>query len=343
MEFFHLKTLQTLRGQLAQHYQLYQAQTDGEGEVHWDVCHRDAELLQPANLPLSSPKQLFFPERDNVFVFDGECFRETLPMPAPFALVGVSSCDLKAIAYQDQFFADDPYYQARRKQALLVGIDCLTPCENGFCNSVDAGPGVDTTCADIILHPQPDGQFLMLVCSEKGHSACANLLLPHGSDNAFQQRQKNIDDCVTQFQQDAALLQGIEDITRERVPLQLWEDAGLQCLSCSGCTSLCPTCSCYATRDQPSATGEITQQRFWDSCLFESFQREASQHNPSHEAGERVFRFWNHKFSAATMDEFGRYGCVGCGRCEQTCPGVIGAVSLLKRIANHAKPDAGCS
>ena len=115
MEFFHLNTLQTLRGQLAQHYQLYQAQTDGEGEVHWDVCHRDAELLQPANLPLSSPKQLFFPERDNVFVFDGECFRETLPMPAPFALVGVSSCDLKAIAYQDQFFADPTIRQGENR------------------------------------------------------------------------------------------------------------------------------------------------------------------------------------------------------------------------------------
>ena len=70
-------------------------------------------------------------------------------------LFGVKACDLTAIAYQDKHFADDPYYQDRRKKTLLVGIDCSTPCENGFCRSVDAGPQVKDEIADLILSPMP--------------------------------------------------------------------------------------------------------------------------------------------------------------------------------------------
>ncbi|MEI8597112.1 hypothetical protein P4S64_03760 [Vibrio sp. M60_M31a] len=63
------------------------------------------------------------------------------------------SCDLVAIRYQDEFFEQDPYYQARRKQALLVGVDCTHPCKHGFCPTVNAGPSVRDETADLVIHP----------------------------------------------------------------------------------------------------------------------------------------------------------------------------------------------
>jgi len=81
----------------------------------------------------------------------------------------------------------------------------------------------------------------------------------------------------------------------------------------------------------------FNQQRFWDSCLYEAFQREASQHNPSKQAGSRLRRFWTHKFSQSTLNTFGRYGCVGCGRCDMTCPGVIGAHAIMKRMVSYGE------
>jgi hypothetical protein len=102
---------------------------------------------------------------------------------------------------------------------------------------------------------------------------------------------------------------------------------------------LCPTCSCYATYDRPLAPDDddspaYQRERCWDSCLYEGFQREASGHNPSLSAGQRIERFWYHKFSNDFLPDFGRYGCVGCGRCEQTCIGVIGVHAVMRRLAS---------
>jgi hypothetical protein len=78
------------------------------------------------------------------------------------------------------------------------------------------------------------------------------------------------------------------------------------------------------SRDRP---GE--RLREWDSCLLDGFQREASGHHPSPHAGDRVRRFWTHKLERAFATELGRLGCVGCGRCDVTCPGSIGALRVL--------------
>jgi sulfhydrogenase subunit beta (sulfur reductase) len=320
---YYLDHPNTLRNHLAKSYQIEPPEADSAKSTP----------------PLISPKGQLFAEHENLFTFDGECFRETLPKPTPFVLFGVQSCDLTAIHYQDQFFANDPYYQARRQQALLIGLDCLSPCQQGFCPSVDAGPGVKNETADMILHQLSATSWLLLVCNKKGLNALDGLLLNPANESEFTDRDNRIASCIEQFNDDSYLHQGITAINQNQVPEELWQQLGFQCLSCSGCTTLCPTCSCYGTWERQDSNGDIRRQRFWDSCLYQSFQREASQHNPTEEAGERVKRFWTHKFGDNFAQEFGRYGCVGCGRCEQTCPGVVGVHSVMKRIASDAKLD----
>ena len=100
------------------------------------------------------------------------------------------------------------------------------------------------------------------------------------------------------------------------------------CFACTGCTSLCPTCSCFTCVDE-SHDGRAERVREWDSCLLEGFQREASGHSPSPLPGDRVRRFWTHKLERAFAERLGRLGCVGCGRCDVTCPGSIGALRVL--------------
>ncbi|MCG7585570.1 4Fe-4S dicluster domain-containing protein, partial [Photobacterium sp. OFAV2-7] len=170
-------------------------------------------------------------------------------------------------------------------------------------------------------------------------------------------RWDDLSHCEQQFEDHSYISTGINKLNADDMSASFWQDVGVQCLGCSGCTTLCPTCSCYGTQSRQiiqaseasvqnsqsvpdSQTGQGTsvsqQVRFWDSCLYEGFQREASFHNPAEQAGERVKRFWYHKFSDDFLPEFGRYGCVGCGRCERTCPGVIGVHSIMKRIVNDA-------
>lgn len=343
MPQYLLETLPTLQQHLARDYQVYQPIiANQQGDTHWQAIKDGEPVTLNQRLPISSPKTLLFSERENLFNFDGEMFRETIPTPAPFVLLGIQSCDLTAIAYQDKFFANDPYYQARRQQALLIGMDCLSPCEFGFCHSVDAGPGVSTDCADIILHRQNKGHYLMLVCSDKGEQALAGLALKPADSNALNHREDQLNHCLQQFDDRPYIDKGIDIVCHQEVDDSFWQQAGVQCLSCSGCSNLCPTCSCYGTRDLAEDQGNIVQQRFWDSCLYEGFQREASQHNPSQQAGTRLRRFWTHKFSQQTLEHFSRHGCVGCGRCEQTCPGVIGVHSIMKRVVTHQKANELC-
>ncbi|MEW6270020.1 MAG: 4Fe-4S dicluster domain-containing protein [Thermodesulfobacteriota bacterium] len=68
---------------------------------------------------------------------------------------------------------------------------------------------------------------------------------------------------------------------------------------------------------------------FFPRVELEGFQREASGHHPAPRAGDRVRRFWTHKLGAELAREAGRLGCVGCGRCDVTCPGSIGAHRVL--------------
>lgn len=253
------------------------------------------------------------------------------------ALLGVQACDLVAIAYQDKFFKDDPHYQKRRQQMLLVGVDCESPCQQGFCHEVDAGPHVREQTADLIVSRNTSSDdpapWIVFVSTEKGQNAIKGLTLRPAQSQASSKRRQQEAAVVSQFKDFSYINNGIECINDNNVPAEVWEQVGLQCLTCSGCSNLCPTCSCYSVYDEPNAdNGEVTTVRCWDSCLFEGFQKEASGHNPSHGAGQRIERFWYHKFSDDYLPEFGRYGCVGCGRCEGTCPGSVGVHSVMKRI-----------
>ncbi len=308
--------------------------TAGTGELNW-LPHSDNS--QPITtdrpvLPIYPTKQFFFPDREILFQFDGSEFKETLPAPPPQILFGVRSCDLCAIAYQDQFFQQDPHYQARRKATLLVGIDCNMPCKGGFCPTVNAGPFVRDGLADLVCHQQQDGGWLLIAHSAEGESLLNGLNLKRADACLITQRNEHEKEVTAQFPSAAHIETGIQRINQAQVSAETWQAMGLQCLTCSGCTSLCPTCSCFTSHDRPINEG-FERERCWDSCLYDAFQREASGHNPSARAGQRVERFWFHKFSNEYKKSFDRYGCTGCGRCEKTCPGVIGVHAVMKRIS----------
>lgn len=340
-----LKDLAVLKDHLAKHYSIIQIKKDADDEVYWaeQESTATAPLFGHEYLPLASPKAFLFPEQESLYKFDGESFKTILPKVQAIVLFGIQACDLTAIAYQDQFFKEDPYYQKRREHVLLVGIDCEAPCKGGFCAEVDAGPHVNDTTADLILsrlkidEKMNTSQWLVIASTQKGLNSITDLLLEKAGAEHLTLRNKLKHKVRSEFSDFSYITNSIEYINDKSVPAKLWDELSVRCLSCSGCTNLCPTCSCYSTYEESkietaSNNLEYETVRVWDSCLFESFQREASNHNPSHQAAQRVERFWFHKFSDEFLPEFDRYGCVGCGRCEQTCPGTIGVHSVMKRI-----------
>jgi len=332
--------IDALRVHLATQGELHQVMADDGQLPRWQAVLPKAEGPQThrfdsfaPGVPQEGLKAFFFATRENLFEFDGEIFRETLPQVPPRIFFGVRACDISALAVQDTFFADDPYYRARRDGALIVGVDCIAPCANGFCHVLDAGPFVRDKSVDLILHPQ-GAYWLLFVVTEKGLASVAALNLPIADAHDNARSDESEAQVIAQFPARDYLLPGMQRINANTVDATLWESLAVQCLSCSGCVSLCPTCSCYATRDVNEPDDSFVRERFWDSCLYEGFQREASGHNPGEAAGARLQRYWSHKFSQQFVAQLGRVGCVGCGRCDAVCPGVIGANDVLRRIAH---------
>lgn len=337
MDAYELDRPERLRAHLAARRSLYEVRADGQGGLHWQAVEaEDQQAFEPpAEAPPFSAKSFFFAERERLFRFDGGAFYSALPPVEDKVLFGLHACDLHALAYQDQFFAQDPHYQARRQATLLVGLDCRHSCAGGFCTTVDSGPTVDPATADLILLPPAETQeaWLLLVASEAGAAALGDMALPP-SQADWQAERAAAQARVAQEQgPEADIVAGIAAINVAGVDSQTWDDLGLRCLACSGCTSVCPTCSCFAPLETPAEEGGVQRERVWDSCLYEGFQREASGHNPSATAGQRVQRFWFHKFGDAFKADFGRYGCVGCGRCDRVCPGGIGVHGVMHKVA----------
>ncbi|MGH7895392.1 MAG: 4Fe-4S dicluster domain-containing protein [Candidatus Binatia bacterium] len=323
--------IQALRAALARDHTLFEVRGDGAA-AGWVAVDPGMPFVWPEARPLVSGKRFFFAPREELLKWAPDEITAVDPVPEPIALFGVQSCDLTAIAYQDRFFADDPWYQRRRAAAFLVGLDCERACPGGFCRDVDAGPFARTGF-DLTLTALPEGRVLVTAGSDAGthllEAAGLRLQPADGATRAAYDAARARAEAT--FPARPEVRRTIERIDARTVPDAEWHELGPSCFACTGCTNLCPTCSCFTTVDE-GGPDRGTRVRLWDSCLLDGFQREASGHNPSPHPGDRVRRFWTHKLAATFVVDCGRLGCVGCGRCDVTCPGSIGALRVMGRL-----------
>ena len=327
-----------LRAALAAERDLYQVVARHEGPS-WQHVGATVPFDWHAPLPLDGVKRFFFPPSETLLTWRDGVAREADAGIAPFVLFGVRACDLTALAYQDRFFARDPYYARRRRQALVVGLSCPTACETGFCVEVDAGPFARDGF-DLALTRLADDEVVLEVGSPTGaHALRAAGIDLHPLDRdgdaalGEAERRARASFVVRPLVQRGIARLAAPDGSRA-VGDEEWQRLGPLCFACTGCTSVCPTCSCFAVADQ-SRGGDGERRRCWDSCLLDGFQREASGHHPAPRPGDRVRRFWTHKLGGELVPEMARLGCVGCGRCDVACPGSIGATRVLTLLGSE--------
>ena len=321
-----------LRRALARDHVLLEVRRD-DGEADWRPVSGREPFDWDAPLPLAGAKRFFFPPRERVLRWRGDTIEEaTADVPA-LALFGLRSCDLTAIAYQDRFFATDPCYRRRRERALLVGLNCLAACSGGFCRDVDAGPFAHAGF-DVNLTPLDGGRVMVEIGTTRGREALASAAARPADRTASAAFEAAEAQARESFPPRPFIARAVERLNARVIGDGEWQALGPACFACTGCTSLCPTCSCFTVVDEVGDGGG-ERSRCWDSCLLEGFQREASGHHPAPRPGDRVRRFWYHKLSDDFASSFGRVGCVGCGRCDVTCPGSIGALRVLGALGSR--------
>lgn len=297
------------------------------------------ELDLDGQLPFYSFKRFFVPEKEGLFEY-GENKMADKKDSRKIGLVGMNILDLKAVNLYDQVFEKDPYYQARRRDLLIVGYSLTPEIKNNIFESKFEEDILEHLTFDIFLvDEKPE-----LKTSAKGGSAPGgkNYRLFTGSIKGQRVLEHFGYKDYEHIQFSGPVKEGKPDKRMERLRdrlknhhnLKIWEELGQRCIECGKCTLACPTCFCFRIDDTPSVKENAGERsRCWNSCYYQEFSEVAGGHKFLDSTAKRIHFWYFHKF-ARIPDEFNFMGCVGCHRCAAVCPVGIDIFKVLKDIEN---------
>ncbi len=267
-------------------------------------------------------------------------FRPAAAQAPPTAVFGVRACDLAALALQDRHFLDgphpDPCYRARREALLLVAVNCARAAGTCFCASTGDGPHAEAGY-DLLLTELEEG-YLVRAGSERGRGLLAELDSQEATDaeleaEAAQQRR------ATAMQSRSLPAGNLGPALFNALDHPRWDDVAERCLACGNCTSVCPTCFCHSHEEEPGLDGGARHLRAWDSC-FAPGHAYLSGHQVRPDVRTRYRQWLTHKLGS-WHEQYGRSGCVGCGRCITWCPVGIDLTEEARALTAGEEPTHG--
>ncbi|MBM4018103.1 MAG: hypothetical protein FJ288_07195 [Planctomycetes bacterium] len=295
--------------------------------------------------PSASPKSFLQPalERVAVYTAEGPAPEGSRPAVEPRALVGLRACDLQALAYLDKVFLEgefrDPFYEARRRNQVLVTVDCAEAHETCFCTALGGRPFA-VAGFDLNLTPISGG-YLLEAGSDKGRAVLQEAGHLVASPTARQAAER---DAVRQATVEAIerqtgglrLPENIQELLLAAQKSEKGVPAAGQCVECAACTFICPTCYCFYLHDQAAGPEAFERLRTWDSCILGDYSRMAGPPGAKPTPRPRLrTRFVNrllHKYAFGPQ-QFGMLGCTGCGRCVEACYGKIDIRQVLRELS----------
>jgi ferredoxin len=313
------------------------------GPVSKGIKFAFGQIEDPADLRLDydtsilPPKKQLQPQEERMMTFTqtGKPAVEMVLDATPTVLLGVHTCDLHGIRMLDEAFSQgypDAYYLERRAKTLLVGIECLEPCdEHSFCKSMGtlaASDGYDLHLTDL------GDSYAVNVGTEAGASllerysgAC------QATEADMVQLNKVLGAKWARFPYKLDFDVGeLTSLMVQSSENPLWDQLAEICLACGQCTLVCPTCFCFNVYDEVELNlmdGE--RRRRWDSCQLDEFARVAGGENfREHQSARLRHRFM--RKGRYLMEKYGELGCTGCGRCARSCLVDISPVDVFNEL-----------
>ena len=311
------------------------------GQVNFDLYTPDADVDLDTLKSVKSPKNVFFPQSENLYTCTTEGKKIEIEPEAlkehDFVVFGMKGCDIRGIEVLDKVFLAEPidtFYAARRNHGTIVAMACGEPEESCFCNVF----GIDCanpSGADVTVWNTNEYLYWESV-TEKGNALTEAVgdLLEDADTNTVDEMKSQIHNIVSKLPYSDLSLDGWgAGMTEEKFNSDVWNDLYKPCLACGTCTFVCPTCQCYDIKDYDTGHG-VVRYRCWDSCMYSDFTMMAHGNNRNSQM-QRFRQRFMHKLVYFPENNGGMFSCVGCGRCVDKCPSSLNIVKVIKAFAKQ--------
>lgn len=270
------------------------------------------------------------------------------PEPAKLTILGARGCDLEALEVEDRVFGEgefrDPFYLKRRENSFIIGADCTACGATCFCTLVRGKPW-PLQRYDLNLSPIEGGYI-----AEAGTAQGKELIEDHcswfeavseaGLQAKVNNRQKVLRQ-LAEVNEDYKLKREIAESHKLNLENKVWQELTKDCVECSSCNLICPTCTCSLLADArgegrgTGGEGEFERHKIWDACLKAGYQKVAGGANPRGKLYQRLQNRYHCKMDYS-YDRLSRYTCVGCGRCIDGCAGNIDMRKIFAELERQA-------
>ncbi|MCJ7687800.1 MAG: hypothetical protein MUO60_00505, partial [Clostridiaceae bacterium] len=162
-------------------------------------------------------------------------------------LFGIRSCDAYGIAYMDKFFLEDyedELYKKNREATWIVAVNCVSVGDDCFCSSMGTGPFAREGY-DILFTPL-EHEYLIEIGSTKGEELIilGGKLFSEANKNLLNEKDKLTEATSHKFKTKIKV-NNIAKVLQNNFNDPLWDQLSKECVLCTGCTNLCPTCTCF--------------------------------------------------------------------------------------------------
>jgi ferredoxin len=254
-------------------------------------------------------------------------------------IIGVHPFDIHGILLFDAVYEGnipDPNYFLKRRDSIIIGVDCLKPNAKSFAASM--GTATIEEGFDLMLTDIGDEYFVTL-----GTLRGENLLTRHGKVRDASQVEQTKRDSVRK--ESLKKYQVSLKMNPAEIPALLdaqwnskvFNDKAATCFSCGSCVMVCPTCVCFDVQDDPALNlKEGERYRRWDGCMLSQFAKVASGEN-FREHKEQRFRHRMYRKGKYMIERYRHFGCVGCGRCATACLAEIASPAETFNLLEETK------